>query len=136
MTATDGGGPDGPSPVRPSGSGDGGALRPPSWWRRDGAAFVEILALSGFAVAGARDEPPPADPGRIEDDGAVDEWFPTLARRRLQLPVAYLDSDGLEDPPHLAPAVPTEGGAEVVVMVDEALLRTGPNEVTAHRLAG
>jgi hypothetical protein len=36
----------------------------------------------------------------------------------------------------VAPAVSTEAGTEVAVMVDDALFRTGRNEVTVHRLAG
>ncbi|QYG93205.1 sulfatase-like hydrolase/transferase [Iamia sp. SCSIO 61187] len=44
-----------------------------------------------YLPSGARYEPPAADSGRIEDDWAEEEWFPTLARQRLQLQVAYLD---------------------------------------------
>jgi hypothetical protein len=34
----------------------------------------------------------------------------------------------------VAPAIPTEAGTEVAVMVDDALFRTGPNEVVVYRL--
>jgi hypothetical protein len=34
----------------------------------------------------------------------------------------------------VAPAIPTEAGTEVAVMVDDALFRTGPNEVVVYHL--
>jgi hypothetical protein len=44
-----------------------------------------------YLPSGARYQPPTPDLGTVEDNWADHEWFPTLARQRMQLQLAYVD---------------------------------------------